>query len=136
MVRAALANATTAALAVFSAMPAATAAASSSGSGWISVNVPWQDLNTLSSAVMSVPVTVGFEPGLTSAQISQLTAMVPDIIAAQTQLSGAAQSDVAPSLTTGGLARRSCTDQTACYASTCWVPFLGVSCIGCSSISC
>ena len=129
MVRAVLA--TSAALAVFSAMPAASYAASAPTTA--------QDLfsSVANSLQLSVPVTVGFEPGLTSAQISQLTAMVPDIIAAQTELSGAAQSNVAPNLTTGtGLARRSCTDQTACYASTCWVPFLGVSCIGCSSISC
>ena len=129
MVRAALA--TSAALAVFSAMPAASYAASAP-------TTSAQDLfsSVANSLQMSVAVTVGFEPGLTSAQIAQLTAMVPDIIAAQTELSGAAQNNIAPSLTTGGLARRSCTDQTACYASTCWVPFLGVSCIGCSSISC
>ena len=40
-------------------------------------------------------------------------------------------------LRTGVLARLSCTGRTVCYASTCWeLPFLRVSCIGCSSISC
>ena len=30
----------------------------------------------------------------------------------------------------------SCTAKTACYVSTCWIPFVGVACLACDAIQC
>ena len=30
----------------------------------------------------------------------------------------------------------SCAAKTACYASTCWIPFVGIACLACDKINC
>ena len=68
---------------------------------------------------------VGFEPGLTREQQARISQILSDVLEAQVH-----HSEVQ-------VARRdTCAARTACYVSTCWVPFVGIACLACDEVRC
>ena len=68
-------------------------------------------------AQVQLPAGMQFEQGLTTDQQFRIAAIV--------------NRSPAQSLSSG-----SCSAKTACYAATCWIPFVGVACLACDNIDC